>query len=125
MQITQLNHVAVHVRNLVASRRFYADMLKLQEIPRPAFDFPGAWFSLGPGQELHLIAREPNEGMHTPPHERHYALMVADISAAKQQLEACGIEHRGPNQRPDGALQIFLRDPDEHVIELCTPPSEA
>jgi len=125
MQVTQLNHVAIHVRDLEASCRFYANILKLQEIPRPAFSFPGAWFRLGVDQELHLIAREPKEGAITPPRERHYALMVADMDAAKQHLLDKGVEHSGPNPRPDGALQVFLRDPDEHVIELCTPPSEA
>jgi catechol 2,3-dioxygenase-like lactoylglutathione lyase family enzyme len=26
--------------------------------------------------------------------------------------------------RPDGAWQIYVRDPDGHVIELFTPPPE-
>ena len=28
----------------------------------------------------------------------------------------------GPKPRPDGYLQVFVTDPDGHVIELCSPP---
>lgn len=55
MKVLQLNHVALHVADVSASVRFYSDVLKLEEIPRPAFRFPGAWFRLGVDQELHLI----------------------------------------------------------------------
>lgn len=121
MQITQLNHIAIHVADLDASCRFYRDVLGLATMPRPGFNFPGAWFRLGVDQELHLIAKDAVAA--APPQERHYALMVADMSAAEAHLRSCGIEFRGPKPRPDGALQIFLRDPDGHVIELCTPPT--
>ena len=26
----------------------------------------------------------------------------------------------GPKQRPDGATQVFIRDPDGYLIELCS-----
>jgi len=121
MNVTQLNHVAIHVADLDKSNEFYEQVLGLQQIPRPAFGFPGTWFRLGVDQELHLIAR-PVEG-DEPPNERHYALMVDDEQAAAARLREKNIEFTGPKPRPDGAQQIFLRDPDGHVIELCTPPA--
>ena len=55
MQVQQLNHVALHVADVETSVGFYRDVMKLPQLPRPAFDLPGAWFRLGPEQELHLI----------------------------------------------------------------------
>lgn len=121
MKITQLNHVAIHCADLDASVRFYRDVLGLPEIPRPAFNFPGAWFAIGPdGQELHLIARPPREtDSYSIPRERHFAMAVDDAAAAEARLRAAGVEFQPAKPRPDGVLQVFLRDPDGHVVELC------
>jgi catechol 2,3-dioxygenase-like lactoylglutathione lyase family enzyme len=27
-----------------------------------------------------------------------------------------------PKPRPDGYMQIFVTDPDGHIVELCSPP---
>lgn len=123
MKVTQLNHVALHVADLARSDAFYEGVLGLEKMARPAFGFPGSWFRLGADQELHLIAR-PVEG-EVQPRERHWALMVDDMEAFADHLSAKGVEFTGPKQRPDGAMQVFLRDPDGHVIELCTPPAGA
>ncbi|MEX0654117.1 MAG: VOC family protein [Phycisphaeraceae bacterium] len=123
MKITQLNHVAVHVVNLAASERFYGEVLGLAQMDRPAFNFAGAWFRIGVDQELHLIARQPKDDEpYTIPTERHFALMVDDADAAAARLRERGVDFRGPNLRPDRAKQIFLRDPDGHVVELCSVP---
>src|SRR5438034_10793520 len=55
MKIYELNHVAIHVKDVEASCKFYASVLRLEPISRPAFTFPGAWFRLGASQELHII----------------------------------------------------------------------
>ena len=117
MKVTQLNHVALHVEDLERSCAYYHDVLGLIPIERPAFAFPGAWYRLGVDQELHLIAR-PIHGDPTP-RERHWALRVDDLDAFATHLRAGGIDFTGPFPRPDGAMQLFLRDPDGHVIELC------
>lgn len=125
MKITQLNHVAVHVADVEQSTRFYRDLLGLPTMPRPGFSFPGAWFRVGQGddfQEVHLIGRPVGDA--PPPRERHVAFMVDDIDAWAEALREKGVEHTGPKLRPDGAKQVFLRDPDGHVIELCTPPAK-
>jgi catechol 2,3-dioxygenase-like lactoylglutathione lyase family enzyme len=117
MQVHELNHVALHVRDIAVSRRFYEGILGLPTLPRPAFPFDGAWYALGPHQELHLIVDD------TLPvgerHHGHFALRVENSAAVRRELEARGAtELRGPAPRPDGALQIFLPDPDGHLIEL-------
>jgi catechol 2,3-dioxygenase-like lactoylglutathione lyase family enzyme len=118
MKIDQLNHVAIHVADVETSAAFYRDVLGLEQLPRPAFSFPGAWFSLGPGQALHLIG-ERDQPVHSHRRGTHFALRVDSIRAAEANLQAQGIEIFGPKQRPDGAWQIFLQDPDGHVVELC------
>lgn len=120
MRVLQLNHVAIHVADVPASVRFYREVLGLEEIPRPAFRFPGAWLRLGADQELHLIG-ERAEPVHSHNRGNHYALLVDDIDAWEAFFKERGTEY-WRQQRPDGAFQIYVTDPDGHVIELCTPP---
>lgn len=116
IQVVELNHVALDVAEVEASVRFYGGALGLPALPRPAFSFPGAWFRLGPRQELHLIG---DRGRAVGERSGHFALQVADIHAAAARLRAEGVAFRGPKPRPDGALQIFTADPDGNVVELC------
>jgi lactoylglutathione lyase len=121
MKIRELNHVALHVTDVAQSCEFYARVLRLEPMARPAFDFPGAWFRLGAHQELHLIGRA-EERVSPPGHNNHFALQVDDIRAWEGHLQRTGAPFRPPKPRPDGAQQIFLQDPDGHYIELFTPP---
>ena len=119
----ELNHIALHVRDVGKSSDFYRRALKLQLIARPAFNFPGAWFRLGAHQELHLIGGR-TEPVHSHSRGNHYALMVDDIDAWETHFTALNIPCLPRRQRPDGALQIYIADPDGHIIELYTPPPE-
>jgi catechol 2,3-dioxygenase-like lactoylglutathione lyase family enzyme len=122
MNIDQLDHVAIHVADVERSCKFYSEVLGLDPLPRPAFDFPGAWFRLGATQELHIIGqrRQP-----VTSHNRgnHFALRVEAIESWEAHFKSIGFEYRLKQVRPDGATQIFLTDPDGHFIELCTRPT--
>ena len=122
MKQLQLNHVAIHVADVPASERFYRDVLQLESIPRPGFKFPGAWFRLGADQELHLIG-DRQQPVHSHNRGNHYALMVDDIDAWERHFQQIGVSSRR-QLRPDGAHQVYVTDPDGHVIELCTSPLE-
>jgi catechol 2,3-dioxygenase-like lactoylglutathione lyase family enzyme len=115
MKILELNHVAIHVSDVERSRAFYRDVLRLEKLPRPAFDFPGAWFRLGVVQELHLIGRRGP--MVVADGNNHFALRVDDLAAWENHLRAAGAEFVS-RLRPDGASQVFLHDPDGYFIEL-------
>ena len=116
MDIEELNHVAIYVKDVEKSSRFYLDVLSLELIPRPAFDFPGAWFRLGTSQELHLIGNRREElSLHK---RHHFALKVKSAKDAEEQLKKKGVSYTGPKARPDGATQIFIQDPDGYYIEL-------
>lgn len=121
MRIYELNHVAIHVSDLPRSCEFYARVLQLGSMTRPAFDFPGAWFRLGSQQELHLIGRT-HEAVESRSRNNHFALRVDDMEAWEKHLRKAGVDFRPPKLRPDGASQIFLTDPDGHWIELFAPP---
>ena len=118
METRELNHVAIHVEDVEKSIVFYRDVMGFEPLPRPAFDFPGAWFRLGQVQELHIIG-DRTDPVHSHNRGDHYALEVDSIRDAESELIAKGAAFREPKQRPDGAWQIFLKDPDGHVIELC------
>jgi lactoylglutathione lyase len=119
----QLNHVALHVADIERSVVFYRDVLKLEPMARPAFSFPGAWFKLGVDQELHLIGERTREVVS---HNRgnHFALLVDDFDAWEKYLIDNKVEMAPRRTRPDGALQMYVIDPDGHYVELCTLPGE-
>jgi catechol 2,3-dioxygenase-like lactoylglutathione lyase family enzyme len=54
LDIAGIHHVSINVTDLGRARRFYSEVLGLEEIARPAFDFDGAWYRLG-DRQLHLI----------------------------------------------------------------------
>jgi len=118
MNIQELNHVALHVADLSKSIDFYQRVLRLEPIPRPAFDFPGAWFRLGANQKLHLIGDRGNP-VFSSNRGNHFALRVDHINTWEKHLRSERANFAPKKQRPDGAWQIFLPDPDGHIIELC------
>jgi catechol 2,3-dioxygenase-like lactoylglutathione lyase family enzyme len=121
VRFTQLNHVALHVADLEKSVAFYRDVLHLEPIPRPAFSFPGAWFRLGVDQDLHLIGGRDREVIS---HNRgnHFALLVDDFDAWENYLVEKQVKFAPRRLRPDGALQLYVIDPDGYYVEFCTLP---
>jgi len=123
MRIHELNHVALHVADVERSCEFYRNVLRLEQIARPAFTFPGAWFRLGTTQELHLIG-DRVEPVISNNRGNHFALRVDKLDSWEAHLGKVHAEFRPRKPRPDGAWQVFLRDPDGHVIELFAPPEK-
>lgn len=118
LTIKAFNHVALQISDIEKSRTFYAEVLGLEEIPAPAFDYPVVWFNIGNSREIHLIGRKP-EVPFTPVRSNHFALEVNDIYLAEKILKENGANCLPIKSRPDGILQLFLTDPDGNYIELC------
>jgi len=117
MHTTGLHHVAISVRELEPAVRFYADVMGFEQIDRPDFGFPGAWFQAGDHQ-IHLMEM-PDAA---PDPRQHYALRVADLDAAVATITAAGGKVRvDPNVVPGAGRQGFLRDPSGNRIELNQP----
>ena len=121
MQILDLNHVALHVKNVTESAHFYGEVIGLEPKARPAFNFDGAWFALGKVRELHLLEGRDQP---VPSHHRagHFAIEVNSVAEAAEHLQKSGLSIHGPQTRPDGALQVFVTDPDGHWVEFCEVP---
>ena len=133
LSVKSIDHATLVVKDLAQARRFYVELLGMREVPRPAFSFAGLWFQAGPTQ-IHLILEFAGSGPagNLLPESRrtsrthHLAFAVNDAAAAAAHLRRLGVPIlAGPHPRPDGYLQVFLPDPDGHVIELCSPPKES
>jgi len=116
MNIRTLLHAALLVTDLESTRHFYGGILGLKEKPRPAFDFPGAWYDLGEC-ELHLMVTSASL---TPSHDRprrdnHIAFRIDDLNQARTALSQAGLPFR---ESSSGMPSIFVRDPDGNLIEL-------
>lgn len=128
IEIESLHHVSLAVTDLERSRAFYSGVLGLREIARPPFPFAGAWYGVG-DRQLHLIVHERptlrSGGIDSQ--DVHLALRVASYTAAAAWLRAHGYTPDAPDElrrlreNPAGRAgfpQLFLLDPDRHVIEL-------
>jgi glyoxylase I family protein len=116
--IAGFHHAGFLVTDVERAARFYEGALGLKTLPRPDLGFPGRWYDLGAGQQLHLMSVAGMPGHADPPrHDRHIALSVPDVQAAEQQLREMGIEISYGGGRA-GNPQLFIRDPDGNTIEL-------
>ena len=116
-----LHHVSLVVIDLDASKRFYGGVLGLRELPRPAFDFEGAWYELG-DRQLHLIvhpeARALRGTTEVDARDGHFALRVADYDATLARLKAHGVRVRESRVNATPWAQIHVTDPDGNVVEF-------
>ena len=121
MKVERFHHVSLAVTDLARAKQFYGAVLGLREVPRPPFDFPGAWYDLG-NAHLHLIAHASPRTLRgtteIDSRDGHFALRIGDWDAAIERLKAHGVRFL---ERPDNATpfkQIHLTDPDGNGIEL-------
>ena len=129
----RIQHVGLVVSDVERSRRFYADALGLEEVPRPAnFTFDGCWFRFG-GTELHLLAEAHTTGGAGQAAGEgaargltsHVAFEVDELEPALERLAAHGVQLAGgPMPRGDGVTQVFFLDPDGYVLELFARTGE-
>ena len=105
-----INHVALRVNDMAASRDFYADLLGatvLKETERFIF------LRAGGGD---FVALFPSD----QPHIEHYCFTVEDYDPddAQRRLEQRGLTvHR----RED---RVFVRDPDGLLVQLSGEPGD-
>lgn len=107
-----LDHASVRITHLGRSREFYEGLLGLRQAVRPDLGFPGAWYDVGGGQ-LHLI-QQAKVFEDIDPTDPHLALAVDSLAQVRRMLDARGIPYL-----EFGGPQLWIRDPDGNVIELC------
>lgn len=117
--MSRLHHVSLIVADAARAAPFYERVLGLQRIVRPELGFPGAWYALGEGQQLHLLELpNPDPASGRPDHggrDRHVALLIADLEGMVARLAQAGISY---TRSRSGRAAIFCRDPDGNGWEL-------
>jgi len=131
MNTPAFHHTQVTVADLDRSRAFYRDVIGLKELIRPQFPFPGAWFQLASGQELHIVKvpRASQRGLAVMQiYENHLALRVDSFQQALGWLRAHGyredVADDDPRKMvikthpPTGYPQVYFLDPDRYLFEF-------
>jgi catechol 2,3-dioxygenase-like lactoylglutathione lyase family enzyme len=113
MNLQGIHHVSINVSDVSSAREFYVDVLGLELLDRPDFDFPGAWLRSGE-QEVHLIGIDSGP----PLKEQHFAFRVDDLESVRKSLEAAGRRCSEPSEIAGICLQAFTRDPSGNLIEF-------
>lgn len=122
--IAALLHAGLLVSDLARARFFYESVLGLSVVPnRPDLPYPGEWYELGGGQQLHLM-NLPNPDMASirPEHggrDRHIALGVKEVAALKSRLDTAGVKY---TVSQSGRKALFCRDPDMNTLEFVEIP---
>ena len=116
-----LHHVALSVTDMDRASWFYGTVLGLQEIPRPPFDFGGAWYQLG-DRQLHLIVHPPTRtlrhSMDIGPRDGHLALRVRDRQELLERLKAHGVKTLDLPDNLTPWAQVYCCDPDGNILEF-------
>lgn len=126
MEVKWLGHVALYVRDLERSRRFYGDVLGWREVrgdmPVP---IPAAAFSSGRTHHELLLIEVDSDAARIPAGRRvgmyHFGVKVgesdAELREARQRLTEAGVRVVGAS---DHAVthSLYIEDPDGNEIEL-------
>ena len=123
MSLVWLDHVNVRTAELDEMRRFYTDVLGLEDGQRPDFGFDGAWLYLGDKAAVHLVPAEKAPAA-TDPGIEHFAFRSLGAADMVRKLQRRGIAFNVLPRKKLGVLQINLHDPDGNHIELAYPPRE-
>ncbi len=118
-EVALLLHVALLVSDLARAKAFYETVLGLAPCARPQLPYPGAWYALGDGRQVHLMQLpDPAAGSVRPEHggrDRHVAFGVHDLDALKRRLDDAGIVC---TTSQSGRAALFCRDPDGNALEF-------
>ncbi len=128
-EIIRINHIGLRVKDLETSRQFY-EKLGFEFLVGPVGPEPVAIMEHPSGVNINFILNSTDEipsnilmdipDKHTG--YTHIALEVTDLDSVQEFLQQNKISiTEGPITTPDGALLIFIRDPDENVIEFHKP----
>ena len=117
--VTGVDFVSLPTRDLLAARAFYADVLGLTASSvwqRPGEDALGAEFETGT-VTLSLIAGE-RIGIAFQANKVPVALHVADVAAARAELEARGVPFKGDTIDSGVCHMANFEDPDGNALML-------
>jgi len=127
MEVKELGHLVLYVRDLDSSRRFYRDLLGWKEITVPGMElgFPAAAFSSGRTHHELLLIQVGEDATPIPRGRRvgmyHFGLKIGEtddeLREARDKLRAAGAKLVGS---ADHGIthSLYTEDPDGNEIEL-------
>ena len=120
MSVKRLSHVSLNSRDLVATERFYVDIIGLKiahEFRNAAGERYGFFLHAGGGSFIECF--QLKDAAAIDGRFRHLCFEVDNIESFADRLRARGfadvVVRRG---RTDRVLQFFIRDPDGIEIEI-------
>ena len=117
--VTGVDFVSLPTRDLSAAAEFYGDVLGLERSStwqRPGEEPLGIEFETGT-VTIALIACE-KLGIEFTPNKVPIALQVADVEAARAQLESQGVSFKGDTIDSGVCHQALFEDPDGNSLDL-------
>ena len=120
-RITRINHITLIVDNLEKAAGFYEKEMGLEAVPAFVFDYPTAFFRINDDQQLHLTEWKDN-----PSFRGHLCVEVDDFNTIFYRCKKLNIIDIAPwgkvRRLPDGAMQLFIRDPSGNLVEISSNP---
>jgi catechol 2,3-dioxygenase len=124
INVRNVGHVVLKVRDIERSARFYRDVLGLKEVARANFGRPMAFFSTGENHhDIAVMEVGPEAPLPQPGGVGlyHVALVIGttldELRAAKAHLEAHGYTRLRLTDHTV-TQSIYLDDPDGNGVEL-------
>ena len=120
----RINHTAIFVKDLKATKAFYEGILGLDTIPEPFHDGKHVWYSMGfPGVSMHVIQGATDKKEYYKNQHTCFSLeSVENFTKLLQKnnipFEDVGGKKNSITTRVDGVKQIWLQDPDGYWIEI-------
>ncbi len=135
MPLGVLQHYTIEQSSLARTKKFYCEVLGLENGDRPPLGFPGFWLYSGGTRSVHLLGkRKPRDGIvvrgtkkkftHTGRFD-HIAFAATDIDGVRRKLKGKKVKFREQVIPRTGGQQIFLYDPDGVGVELNFPPPDS
>ena len=127
MEVKDLGHIVLYVRNLERSVAFYRDVLGFRQLSPGGLGFPAAAFSSASGRTHHeLLLIEVGEDAQAQPAGRrvglyHFGLKVGDsddeLRQALAALQEAGVTVTGASDHTV-SHSLYILDPDGNEVEL-------
>lgn len=123
MTVAGMNHFTVLSSDLERSKKFYIDVLGLQEGYRPPFTFPGAWLYSDGQAILHIMAGKPMPSVASGVID-HMAFTASNLQETVNTLKRHHIQYDLHRLKGLDIWQLFCHDPDGAKVELDFPAHE-
>jgi predicted enzyme related to lactoylglutathione lyase len=124
--VTGISELVLEVSDLGAARRFYREVLGLEETLYGEGAEGRYWYLVGETARLGLWTEQVGLAGGRGGAHVHYAFNVADkeIDRIRERIEKAGAEVQGPIQLGPGRA-IYVTDPDGKVVEFWSQDMRA